>query len=473
MAPTVSSVDNTKSAHWTVRTNYRLRVGSFALVFASVACHGYENGLNPVLWVLAVLQLLVYPHVAYVLARRSANSQQAEVNNLTLDCLLFGLLAAALEFPLWITFNFYVASTLNITISRGVAGLLRSQLAFFSGVLVVVAVLGWHVSAATGLPATALSLLGNIVYMAAIGIAAYRRNLQLRATREALRLRTMELSTTLAQLQQSQENLLEAEKLASLGSLVAGVAHELNTPIGNALVTATAMDHASKSMAYEFTAGTMKRSALEAFLGRSSEMSDLIVRSCRRAANLIVSFKKVSVDQASEQLRLFDLREVVADNLVTIAPSLKNPKLEMVNHVPVSIACDSYPGALGQVLANILQNAALHAFDAESPGRMLIEASTNATQATLTVRDNGKGMSPEVLKHVFDPFYTTRLGQGGSGLGLTICRNIVTGVMGGALHVESTLGQGSVFTITFPLKAQPAKPRNDYHVAPKAAGGLL
>jgi signal transduction histidine kinase len=470
MAPMVPAVDSKKPAHWTVRTNYRLRVGSFALVFASVAFHGYESGLNPVLWVFAVLQLLVYPHVAYVLARRAANSQQAEVNNLTVDCFLFGILAAALEFPLWITFNFYVASTLNITISRGVAGLLRSQLAFCSGALMVVALLGWHVSAATGWPATALSVLGNLVYMMAIGIAAYRRNLQLRETREALRLRTTELSTTLAQLQQSQENLLEAEKLASLGSLVAGVAHELNTPLGNALVTATAMEHASKSMAHEFTAGTMKRSALETFLMRSSEMSDLIVRSCQRAVNLIVSFKKVAVDQASEQQRLFDLRDVVADNLLTTAPSLKNPGLEMVNQVPASIVCDSYPGALGQVLTNLLQNAALHAFEAECSGRMLVQASANATHATLTVRDNGKGMRPEVLKHVFDPFYTTRLGQGGSGLGLTICRNIVTGVLGGTLQVQSTLGQGSVFTITFPLKAQPARPINVYHVAPKAAG---
>ncbi len=473
MVPTGPSVESKKPAHWTVKTNYRLRVGSFGLVFASVACHGYENGLNPVLWVLAAPQLLVYPHVVYWLARRSANSQQAEVDNLTVDCLLFGLLAAALKFPLWITFNFYVASTLNITISRGVMGLVRSQVAFFSGALIAVAFLGWHVSPATGWPATALSVLGNVVYMAAIGVAAYRRNQQLRETREALRLRTIELSTTLAQLQRSQVNLLEAEKLASLGSLVAGVAHELNTPIGNALVTATAMDEETKNMAHHFTAGTMKRSALETFLGRSSEMSILIVRSCQRAVDLIVSFKKVAVDQASEQRRLFDLREVVADNLATIAPSLKNPRLEMVNQVPACIACDSYPGALGQVLANILQNAAFHAFDADAPGRMIVEASTHATHATLAVRDNGKGMGPEVLKHVFDPFYTTRLGQGGSGLGLTICRNIVTGVLGGTLQVESTLGQGSVFTIAFPLKALPAKPTNVYQATTQAAGGLV
>ncbi len=209
MTPTDMPSERKKSVHWTVKTNYRLRVGSFAIVFASVAFHGYENGLNPILWVLAALQLLVYPHVVYWLARRSTDSQQAEVNNLTVDCLLFGLLAAALEFPLWITFNFYVASTLNITISRGVAGLLRSQLAFFSGVLIAVAVLGWHVSAATGWPATALSVLGNLVYMVAIGVTAYRRNQQLRETREALRLGEQSLKLRLDEIESLQAQLQE------------------------------------------------------------------------------------------------------------------------------------------------------------------------------------------------------------------------------------------------------------------------
>jgi len=209
MSPNDRPNESKKPAHWTVKTNYRLRVGSFAIMFASVAFHGYENGLNPVLWVLAALQLLVYPHVVYLIARRSANSQQAEVNNLTVDCLFFGLLMAALEFPLWITFTVYLASTLNITISRGVGGLLRSQLAFFGGALISVGLLGWHVSPATGWPATALSLLGNVVYMMAIGIAAYSRNQQLRETREALRLGEQTLKLRLDDIQLLQAKLQE------------------------------------------------------------------------------------------------------------------------------------------------------------------------------------------------------------------------------------------------------------------------
>ncbi len=473
MPPLDTSAQAHQSVHWTVKTNYRMRVASFINMFASVVLHGWDKGYSPVFWGLIVLQLLVYPHLAFWLARKSPRSQQAEINNLTVDCLLFGILGAALQFPLWITFTVYIASTLNITISRGMVGFWRSQLAFFAGVVVSGALLGFKVSPDTGWPATFMCLIGNAVYMTSIGVAAYSHNQKLREIREALHLRTVELSATLAQLQQSQANLLEAEKLASLGSLVAGVAHELNTPIGNALVMATAMDEESKIMSHQFSEGTMKRSALEAFLGRSIEMSDVIVRACQRAVSLIVSFKRVAVDQTSEQRRLFDLRDVVADNLVAIAPSLKNSTMEVVSHVPEAIACDSYPGALGQVLTNVLQNASLHAFEPGAVGRVCIEAKADTTYATLTVRDNGKGMSPEVLKHVFDPFFTTRLGQGGSGLGLTICRNIVTGVLGGTLQVQSTMGQGTVFIIAFPLRATQTKSGSAYQVTQQKFDGLV
>jgi signal transduction histidine kinase len=298
-----------------------------------------------------------------------------------------------------------------------------------------------------------MCLFGNAVYMMAIGIASHKRNLRLREVREALRQRTLELSHTLAQLQKSQADLLEAEKLASLGSLVAGVAHELNTPIGNALVTATTLDDESRSMAEQMAAGTMKRSGLQTFLSRSSEMSDLIVRSCQRAAKLIVSFKKVAVDQTSEQQRHFHLREVVEDHLVTVGPSLTNAKIEIINCVPDFITCNSYPGALGQVVSSVVQNAVFHAFGPDDAGSIVIEAHADTRQATLIVRDNGKGMSAEVVKHVFEPFFTTRLGQGESGLGLTICRNITTGVLGGNMRVVSVPDQGSSFLIEFPLQA--------------------
>ena len=200
---------NTPAVHWTVQTNYRLRVASFINMFVSVALHGWDKGYSPVFWGFIVLQLLVYPHLAYRYARRSAHSQQAEINNLTADCLFFGLLVAALQFPLWIAFTVFIASTLNITISRGVHGLLRSQVAFWGGALISVLLFGWNPSLETEWPATVMCLIGNVVYMAAIGVAAYSRNQQLRETREALRAGEQTLKHQLTEIQVLQEQLKE------------------------------------------------------------------------------------------------------------------------------------------------------------------------------------------------------------------------------------------------------------------------
>lgn len=200
---------NTPAVHWTVQTNYRLRVASFINMFVSVALHGWDKGYSPVFWGFIVLQLLVYPHLAYRFARRSAHSQQAEINNLTADCLLFGLLVAALQFPLWIAFTVFIASTLNITISRGVHGLLRSQVAFWGGALISVLLFGWNISLETEWPTTVMCLIGNVVYMAAIGVAAYSRNQQLRETREALRAGEQTLKHQLTEIQVLQEQLKE------------------------------------------------------------------------------------------------------------------------------------------------------------------------------------------------------------------------------------------------------------------------
>ena len=305
----------------------------------------------------------------------------------------------------------------------------------------------------------------------ALALASERRVVEtLRASERVLEgsvaERTSELSATISRLQQSQKDLVEAEKLSSLGSLVAGVSHELNTPLGNAMITASSIDAEAQDLVRRVESGDIKRSTLVDGLNRLTTLSNVLVRSCERAANLIRSFKKVAVDQTSEQQRHFDLLEMVNDNLATIAPSFGRRKLQFQSQIPPQILCDSYPGPLGQVLTNLLQNAALHAFEPDAPGNLLIEGSANATHAKLVVSDNGKGMSPEVLKHVFDPFFTTKLGQGGSGLGLAICRNIVSGVLGGTIHAQSTLGQGSTFTIEFPLQAPHAassKPVSAYH----------
>ena len=195
------------TAHWTVLSNYRLRTGSFAIMFASIVLLGWERTFSTALWTWLALHLLLYPHLAYWRARRSAQSQRVEGQNLLLDSLLFGGSMALLGFPLWIAFTVYLASTLNNTISYGFRGWLASQLAYLAGTVLAVLVFGWQLSPETGWPATLLCVLGNTVYMTSIGLTAFRRNRQLRQTREALRLSEQTLTQQISEVQALQAQL--------------------------------------------------------------------------------------------------------------------------------------------------------------------------------------------------------------------------------------------------------------------------
>ncbi|MBK6637073.1 MAG: hypothetical protein IPG34_04965 [Rhodocyclaceae bacterium] len=262
--------------------------------------------------------------------------------------------------------------------------------------------------------------------------------------------RTAELSATILRLKQTQEELVQAEKLASLGGLVAGVAHELNTPLGTMLTTASTLEDSTREFQGVVAEGGLRRSALDQFLSRAAGMSALLVRSCHRAANLIASFKQVAVDQTSEKQRAFDLRALIDDNVASLRPNLKLALWTIDVTVPDGITCDSFPGPLGQVIVNLIQNVSVHAFEPGARGVLRISASVSDGMVELLLADDGKGMTPETLGRIFEPFFTTRLGQGGSGLGLVICRNIVTGILGGTLQASSAPGQGSRFVIRFP-----------------------
>ncbi len=280
-------------------------------------------------------------------------------------------------------------------------------------------------------------------------------NIELRASERQLEARvqerTLELSATIERLNQTQADLVQSEKLASLGGLVAGVAHELNTPLGNALITATTLQAAAQQFQAAVSSGEIRRSALANFAENSIQMTDLIARSCARAASLITSFKQVAADQTSEQKRAFDLLELIEDNIASLRPSLKGATWCIECDVPTGILCDSYPGPLGQVLVNLIQNAGIHAFNnASAAGILRISAVLEGDTVNLVVSDNGKGIAPEVLGRIFEPFFTTKLGTGGSGLGLAICRNIVTGMLGGQLRVTSRLDEGTRFIVQFP-----------------------
>jgi PAS domain S-box-containing protein len=268
--------------------------------------------------------------------------------------------------------------------------------------------------------------------------------------------RTEELSNTLARLQQAQEDLVQAEKLASLGALVAGVAHELNTPLGNGVMAVSTMQSALKNF-HEASVGGLRRSALDELLKAMDTGTDIATRNLHRAADLVTSFKQVAADQTSEQRRKFELSEVGHEILVTLSPLLKRHGVLLRTHLQDGVKLDSYPGPLGQVLTNLVTNALIHAFDNQPGPELDVEGYAVAgDMVVVQVRDNGCGIAPDLLPRVFDPFVTTRMGQGGTGLGLYIVYNIVTKTLGGTIKVDSTPGQGALFTLRMPLVAPQA-----------------
>ncbi len=274
-----------------------------------------------------------------------------------------------------------------------------------------------------------------------------RRTAQLSRTNEELR-------ATMATLDRAKDELVRGEKLASLGSLVAGVAHELNTPIGNATVAATTVQQHIEEFTPKMAQGALRRSDIDRFLAACQEGVELVVRSLNRSRDLVSSFKQVAVDQASERRRSFLLNELTGDVLRTLRPGLAGHAWVIEEQVAADIDCDGYPGPLGQIITNLIQNALLHGFRDRTTGTIRIEgAMLDAQQMCIRVRDNGCGIPPESLSKIFDPFFTTRLGQGGSGLGLTICHNIATSLLGGRIDVESTVGVGTCFTLTLPRVA--------------------
>lgn len=280
---------------------------------------------------------------------------------------------------------------------------------------------------------------------------------------EELRARVSNLRAH-SELRRTTDLLVQAEKLASLGSLVSGVAHELGTPLGNSLTVTTALSQQVEDFAVLARSGQLRRSSLEEFVTYCQDATRLIQRSNERAGQLIAHFKEASVDQTSERRRVFHLDQVLQDMLAPLLPQIRQLPIDVTMTVPPNILMDSYPGPLEQVLSNLFQNAVRHGFDEGMPGNLRIEAERAPDDRVhIVFTDDGRGMSREVAAHAFDPFFTTRLGQGGSGLGLYIVYNLVTGVLGGKISLHSTPGAGTRFEIVVPCIAPVSEPRGSRH----------
>lgn len=265
--------------------------------------------------------------------------------------------------------------------------------------------------------------------------------------------RTAELSSTLTNLERAQDELLQNEKLASLGALVAGVSHELNTPIGNALMVASSYEEAHKKIVKQLETG-LTRSTLDQFLNEIDEGNNIIERNLYRAAELIRSFKQLAVDQTSYQRRKFDLKTLSHEIAVTLHPTLRKTPFILQDDFCQNVTFDSYPGPLGQVLINLINNSIIHGFEGKKLGTIHLQCDHDDNDwVKLIISDDGHGIPKSDQKKIFDPFFTTQLGKGGSGLGLHIIYTLVTGLLGGRIELNSEKGQGTEFVLHLPLVA--------------------
>ncbi len=310
---------------------------------------------------------------------------------------------------------------------------------------------------ATGLLASLFVAL--MLGFSALISTAWRRQdqsvLALRQAHETLETRiaqrTEELEQAMRKLQGFQEELTKSEARATISMLVASVSHELSTPIGNSVMVASTLKDQARSLQRQIDTGSLKRSDFSDFLSTLDDGTSMIESNLQRSEGLLRTFRQVSADQASEQRRSFDLRQMLLEVLKTVEPSTKRQPHRVVLHVPEGILMDSLPGPIGQVAINLINNAYLHAFEGRNDGVLEIDATQDGRQVTLSFVDNGAGMTQEQMEHLFEPFFSTKIGRGGTGLGMAIVDNLVTKSLAGRISVRSTPGQGSRFDITLPL----------------------
>lgn len=266
-----------------------------------------------------------------------------------------------------------------------------------------------------------------------------------------VQLRTSELEAALRNINQAHQELARIERMASLGSMVAGVAHELNTPIGNCLLVASTLEEEVQKFQESFLRGTVRRSELEQLITCSAESSALLLRGLHQAAHLVGDFKQVAVDQSNVQRRQFNLHTMLFELTSLLMPGISKTPYILVLDIPSDIQMDSFPGPIGQIFTNLINNSVAHGFNGRDYGNMRLAAKVEDDKVAISFTDDGVGIPPEILHRIYEPFFTTRFGRGGSGLGLSITYNIVTNVLGGEIQAVSEPDKGCCFTITIPM----------------------
>ncbi|WP_420414921.1 PAS-domain containing protein [Roseibium sp.] len=260
--------------------------------------------------------------------------------------------------------------------------------------------------------------------------------------------------TDITELRKAQRDLVEAEKMASLGSLVGGVAHEINTPLGICVTAVSYFQTQIAEIGALFRSGELNEEHLTSFLSTAEQSAKLLETNMNRAAMLVKSFKQVAVDQTSEEKRTINLQKYLEEILVSLNPKLKKTKIEVILDIPDELSMETYPGSLAQIATNLIMNSLIHGFEGKSNlnGTIQISAQHQDEGIRIEYKDTGKGMGPDVLDKIFEPFFTTNRDSGGTGLGLHIVYNIITQKLAGTIECESTAGRGTKFVFSIPCQ---------------------
>jgi len=277
-----------------------------------------------------------------------------------------------------------------------------------------------------------------------------RQKKEIEEKNEELHMQKEELQITLENLQRTQNQLIESEKMSALGGLVAGVAHEINTPVGISITASSNLLEQSKSIAELYKENKISRTAFKEYLNMANQSAKLILSNMERTAEMVQSFKQVSVDQSTEQKRKFKLKEYTGDIIRSLYPKIKNKKIQMGLDIDETLELDSYPGAYSQILTNLVLNSITHGFESLETGGIEISANKIKDGLMICYKDDGKGISEENRKKIFEPFFTTNK-KAGTGLGMHIVYNLVTQKLHGKIECRSKPGDGVLFEIRIPV----------------------
>ncbi len=463
--------------HPIVRSNYIPRLVGGVFIFCIMATILSSRKATAGIW-LPVGFCLVWPHLAFWLSSKSRRSKTVEIRNMFVDAFFFGFFIPIAHFQFWVAFTFVNMLFSNTLRIGGIFLLTKAAMISAIGGLIGIAMEGLRFDLASEWTTMILCALLASVYFSLFSHYSYtmtrklvqsKKHLEkaMTASEEAnrktgeylqqLQSANQSLHVSLQTIEATKGQLVQSEKMAALGGLVAGVAHEINTPLGIGITAASLLEYRVREQVERWKRGEKSSTDIEKFFAFTVETADILTINLQRVADQVRSFKQVAVDQASQEYRRVHVKTYIDDILFSLRPQFKTSRHSVTFNCADDIRFLTYPGIFSQLITNLVMNSLIHGFDEIPDGRITIDIWQEGRFLILYYTDNGKGMDQETLSRMFDPFFTTKRGSGGTGLGMHILYNLVTQSLGGHLECTSTPGEGVIFLIRIPEKDRPRK----------------